>query len=182
DAGCFLNDIVVDGDHAYISDTTSSDPGIFVYNRRTNEAWKARDETMFGDLEAVNFTAQGVENSQVSNVNGIALCCGGPERDFFFMPQTSLHIYSVSNSILKDRSIATGSNLHNFITDKGTKQGQSGGMMCDTDGNIYYGILPLDAVGKWNVKKPLKTADVVEQNQEIIGGRLASPSTRTICI
>jgi hypothetical protein len=168
DAGCFLNDIVVDGDHAYISDTTSSDPGIFVYNRRTNEAWKARDETMFGDLEAVNFTAQGVENSQVSNVNGIALCCGGPERDFFFMPQTSLHIYSVSNSILKDRSIATGSNLHNFITDKGTKQGQSGGMMCDTDGNIYYGILPLDAVGKWNVKKPLKTADVVEQNHEII--------------
>jgi hypothetical protein len=84
------------------------------------------------------------------------------------MPQTSLHIYSVSNSILKDRSIATGSNLHNFITDKGTKQGQSGGMMCDTDGNIYYGILPLDAVGKWNVKKPLKTADVVEQNHEII--------------
>lgn len=166
--GCFLNDIVVDGDHAYISDTTSSDPGILVYNRKSKTAWKARDKSMFGDPDSVNFTAQGVQNQHLSHVNGIALCCGEQERTFFFMPQTSLHIFSISNSILKNRSIATASNLHNFITDKGMKQGQSGGMMCDTDDNIYYGILPLNAVGKWNVKTPLETAEIVEQNDEFI--------------
>ncbi|RZB40722.1 MRJP domain containing protein [Asbolus verrucosus] len=168
DSGCFLNDIVVDHDYAYISDTTSSDPGIFVYNRKSNAAWKARDKTMFGDLNSVNFTAQGVENKGLSHINGIALSCGKEERIFFFMPQTSLHIFSISNSILKNRSIATGGNLHNLITDRGTKQGQSGGMMCDTDGNIYYGILPLDAVGKWNITKPLSQAEIVEQNHDIV--------------
>ncbi|KAJ3663043.1 hypothetical protein Zmor_007352 [Zophobas morio] len=166
--GCFLNDIVVDGDYAYISDTTSSDPGIFVYHRDSNSAWKARDKSMFGDPNAVRFEAQGVENEKASHINGIALCCGETERTFFFMPQTSLHVFSISNSILKNRSIATGSNLHNFITDEGTKQGQSGGMMCDTASNIYYGILPLNAVGKWNIKKPLLTAEIVEKNDEII--------------
>lgn len=58
---CFLNDIVLDGDYAYMSDTTKTDPGIFIYDRKTNSAWKARDATMFGDPNAVNFTAQGKE-------------------------------------------------------------------------------------------------------------------------
>lgn len=64
--------------------------------------------------------------------------------------------------------MATCSNFHKFITDEGTKQGQSGGMICDTADSIYYGLLPLDAVGKWNVKTPLKQAIIVDQNHDII--------------
>lgn len=107
-------------------------------------------------------------NKGLSHINGIALCCGDIERKFYYMAQTSLHIYSVNSNVLKNRSIATNSNFYDFITDEGTKQAQSGGMICDTADNIYYGLLPLDAVGKWNVKTPLEQAIILEQNHDII--------------
>lgn len=166
--GCFLNDIVVDGDFAYISDTTKSDPGLFVYNKKQNKAWKLRDQTMFGDPAATNFVAQGELFTGLSNINGIALSpnCAANRR-IFYMPQTSLHIYSICTGIAKNEEYAK-QNVSEYITDHGTKQGQSGGMMCDNRGEIYYGLLPLDAVGKWNTSKALQTAVIVEENHKII--------------
>lgn len=166
--GCFLNDIVVDGDFAYISDTTKSDPGLFVYNRKEQKAWKFRDHTMFGDPTATNFVAQGENFTGLSHINGITLSPNcETNRRIFYMPQTSLHIYSICTSIAKNEEFATR-NVSEYITDHGTKQGQSGGMMCDNKGEIYYGILPLDAVGKWNTSKALQTAVIVEENHDII--------------
>lgn len=168
--GCFLNDIVVDGDFAYISDTTKSDPGLFVYNKNANKAWKLRDPTMFGDPAATNFVAQGELFTGISNINGIALspnCDEANSRRIFYMPQTSLHIYSICTSIAKNEGYAKR-NVSEYITDHGTKQGQSGGMMCDNRGEIYYGLLPLDAVGKWNTSEALQNAVIVEENHKII--------------
>lgn len=166
--GCFLNDIVVDGDFAYISDTTKSDPGLFVYNRKENKAWKLRDQTMFGDPAATNFIAQGENFTGLSHINGIALSPNcGEHRRIYFMPQTSFHIFSICTSTAKNQSYSTR-NVSEYITDHGTKQGQSGGMMCDNRGEIYYGLLPLDAVGKWNTSEPLQQAVIVEENHEII--------------
>lgn len=166
--GCFLNDIVVDGDFAYISDTTKSDPGLFVYNRKQNKAWKLRDQTMFGDPTATNFVAQGENFTGLSNINGIALSPACAEnRKIYYMPQTSFHIYSICTSIAKNEMYSK-QNVSEYITDHGTKQGQSGGMMCDNRGEIYYGVLPLDAVGKWNTSEPLQKAEIVEENHEII--------------
>lgn len=166
--GCFLNDIVVDGDFAYISDTTKSDPGLFVYNRNQNKAWKLRDQTMFGDPNATNFIAQGEKFTGLSHINGIALSpsCGENKR-IYYMPQTSFHIYSICTSIAKNEKYAK-QNISEYISDHGRKQGQSGGMMCDNRGEIYYGVLPLDAVGKWNTSEPLQKAEIVEENHEII--------------
>lgn len=166
--GCFLNDIVVDGDFAYISDTTKSDPGLFVYNRKENKAWKLRDQTMFGEPNATNFVAQGENFTGLSHINGIALspACG-ERRKIYYMPQTSLHIFSICTSIAKDQNYSK-QNISEYITDHGAKQGQSGGMMCDNRGEIYYGLLPLDAVGKWNTSEPLQNAVIVEENHEII--------------
>lgn len=166
--GCFLNDIVVDGDYAYISDTTKSDPGLFVYNRKEDRAWKVRDETMFGDSTASNFTAQGEKFTGVSHINGIALSPNcGENRKVYYMPQTSLHIFSICNAVLKDEK-SSGDGVSNYIKDHGRKQGQSGGMMCDNRGEIYYGLLPLDAVGKWNTSEALENAVIVEENHDII--------------
>lgn len=168
DNGCFLNDIVVDGDFAYISDTTKSDPGIFVYNRKTNSAWKIRDETAYGEADATNFTAQGVLFTDVSHINGIALSPNcGRNRTFYYMAQTSRKIYSVSTDVLKVEK-HQNRNISGFITNHGEKQGQSGGMMGDSEGILYYGLLPLDAVGKWNTSEPIESASIVEQNHEII--------------
>lgn len=167
--GCFLNDIVVDGDFAYISDTTKSDPGIFVYNRNSNSAWKIRDPTTYGEPNSSNFTAQGVLFTDVSHINGIALspnCEHG--RTFYYMAQTSRKIYSISTDVLKAAERYENRNIKQFITDHGEKQAQSGGMMGDNAGNLYYGLLPLDAVGKWNTSEAIERAGIVEQNHDII--------------
>lgn len=168
--GCFLNDIVVDGDFAYVSDTTKTDPGIFVYDRAANRAWKIRDKTTYGDEEAAHFAAQGVEfTSGPSHINGIALSpdCGDRPRRFYYMAQTSYAIHSIETDVLKNESSAA-TDVSKFVTNHGTKQAQSGGMMGDDEGNLYYGLLPLDAVGKWNTTLPLEDAGIVDQNHEII--------------
>lgn len=166
--GCFLNDIVVDGDYAYISDTTGSDPGLLVYNRRQDKAWKLRDQTMFGDPTATNFEAQGENFTDVSHINGIALSpfCDARRR-VYYMAQTSFHIFSISADVARDEE-SSKRNISKYVEDHGTKQGQSGGMMCDNAGEIYYGLLPLDAVGKWNTSEPLQNAVVVEENHDVI--------------
>lgn len=166
--GCFLNDIVVDGDFAYMSDTTKVDPGIFVYSAKLDKAWKVRDETMKGDPAAERFVAQGVEKKGLEHINGIALSpnCGG-KRVFYYMPQSSFNIYSIGTEILQDPDLSKG-DVEKYITNHGRKLGQSGGMMGDDKGHIYYGLLPLDAVGKWDTKGPLGDAAIVEANSEII--------------
>lgn len=166
--GCFLNDIVVDGDFAYMSDTTKVDSGIFVYNRKLNKAWKFRDETMRGDPSAEIFTAQGVVKKGLEHINGIALSpnCGG-NRTFYYMPQSSFNIFSISTAVLKNPNLTEG-NVAKYITNHGRKKGQSGGMVCDNKDYIYYGVLPLDSVYKWDTSKSLEDSTLVEQNSEII--------------
>lgn len=141
--------------------------GILIYNRKLNKSWKARDNaTMFGDIKASNFTAQGVKFSGTSHINGIALSPDCSEnRTFYFTPQTSFHIYSVPTWVLKDEEIATG-DISGYITDVVQKPGATGGMVCDYQGNIYFGLLPYDAVA---VKEPQQTnITVIEENSDII--------------
>lgn len=64
--------------------------------------------------------------------------------------------------------VFAGGDVARFITDHGRKQAQSGGMISDADGIVYYGLLPLDGVGKWDMSQPLSSASVVERNHEII--------------
>ncbi|KAG5880746.1 hypothetical protein JTB14_025510 [Gonioctena quinquepunctata] len=166
--GCFLNDIVVHGDYAYFSDTTKSDPGIFVYNRKLNKSWKIRNnETMWGDLDASGFTAQGETLTGVSHINGIALSPSCPSsKYFYYTPQTSFHIYSIPTEILKtelaSRKQLNNCNVKNVIS----KSGATGGMVGDSTGNIYLGILPEDSVVVANPTNG--TVKVIEQNSDII--------------
>lgn len=140
-----------------------------MYNSKENKAWKIRDKTVYGDADATNFTAQGVEfTSGLSHINGIGLSpdCSRNRR-FYYMAQTSYTIYSIRTDVIKNETSAR-QNISGFITNHGKKQGQSGGMMGDDKGNIFYGLLPLDAVGKWNTSQPLENSEIVEQNHDII--------------
>nr|XP_023027961.1 uncharacterized protein LOC111516002 [Leptinotarsa decemlineata] len=165
--GCFLNDIVVDGDFAYFSDTTKSDPGILVYNRVLNKSWKFRNNrTMWGDLEASHFTAQGVPFTGVSHINGIALSPSCPSSNYFYYtPQTSFHIYSIPTNVLKNQLLSTR-DVSDQIKDVIQKSGATGGMVGDSTGDVYLGILPEDSVV---VANPIQgTVNVFDKNSKII--------------
>lgn len=141
--------------------------GIFVYNRKINTSWKARDnDTMFGDINASNFLAQGVKFTGTSHINGIALSPNCPgDRTFYYTPQTSFHIYSVPTWVLKDKEIATG-DISSYIKDVVEKPGATGGMICNSKGDIYFGLLPSDSIA---VKKSGNDdIDILEKNSEMI--------------
>lgn len=153
---CFVNDIVVDGDFAYMSDTTSSDPGILVYNRKEQQAWKFRNDKFFGRKDASNFTVQGHAFLGVNNINGIALSSDCTKnKTFYFTALSSYNMYSISTDILKDSTKASVLDISNNIVDHGKKFSQSAGMVCDDDDNLYFGLQVDDAVAKWDTKKPL---------------------------
>lgn len=169
DKGCFVNDIVLDGDYCYMSDTTATDPGILVYNRKLNDAWKFRDPTMFGDRKAANFTSQGYPLTTVQNVNGIALSpdCG-QNRTLYFSCLTGYNLYSVSNFILKNKQLS-GGKISKYITDLGQKLTQSAGMAMDESGYMYHGLQPLDAVAVWDTSRPLCEDRIISQDHEKLG-------------
>ncbi|XP_060529050.1 protein yellow-like isoform X2 [Cylas formicarius] len=166
---CFLDDLVVDGDWAFISDITAVDPGIVVYNRFLNKSWKVRDKaTMRADPLAFNFTLHGVRNIMFGNINGIALSpVTTNPRLLYYTPQMSFHIYSIPTTILKQENVAIG-NVSQYVTNHGRKKGATDGMICDSEGTIYFGLSPLDQINKWDTSEPLDDSEVIERNSRTL--------------
>lgn len=171
---CFLNDLVLDefdGGFAYITDT-SSDPGLIVYSRKHNKAWKARDKTMFAQDEAMNFTVHGYIHPHATPIDGIAMSAPNslddPNRTVYYTALTGLNIYAVNSSVLRNEKLATSQNFKNYIKDMGKKVGPSDGLMMDSEGDLYYGVLTQDAISKWDSKQDISTASTVDQNTDMI--------------
>lgn len=171
---CFLNDIVLDdieAGYAYMTDTSEEDPGIIVYSKQLNRVWKVRDQTMLAQSEALNFTVSGVTHTRRTPIDGIALSpmfqLDDPDRRVFYTALVGLNVYSISTRVLRNERIAIG-NVRKYIRDHGKKQGPSDGLMMDSNGVLYYGLLTQDAVARWNTNLPISTAEIVEKNSELL--------------
>ncbi|XP_044253824.1 protein yellow-like [Tribolium madens] len=161
--GSFLYDIVVDdtdGGFAYITDNSATDPGIIVFSVKENRSWKIRSQTMSADRSATLFSVNGVPISAPINIAGIAL---GPkihtnddklvvneDREVYFSPLSSLHLYSINTSSLRNSS-------NTSIKDLGLKSSQSVGMVMDNQGILYYTLLGNNAVGRWDSRTPFQS-------------------------
>ncbi|RZC35853.1 MRJP domain containing protein [Asbolus verrucosus] len=168
--GGFLNDIVIDdndGDFAYITDNSPIDPGLIVYSREQNRAWKIRDASMFPEIDASNFVVGGLEFKALAPIDGIAL---SPNRNgsrfVFYCSLSGLNLYAIRTDILKSEETCLGGFWRYEVKKIGQKQAQSDGLVVDNKGDLYYGLLPLHGVGKWNIYKPFSTAEIVAQNNE----------------
>lgn len=147
----YLNKIVIDdsnGDFAYITDNNGADPGIVVYSRRINKSWKVRENnSMRANREATTFAVNGTNLNFSIHIDGIAL---GPyynpstgdvnldasgsysliqnyERNVFYSPLSSYHLYSIPASRLRDPDFArkaTPRQIFDSVTDHGTKTSQ----------------------------------------------------------
>ncbi|GLV41066.1 yellow-b [Carabus blaptoides fortunei] len=171
---CALNDLVLDdadGGYAYITDSSATDPGLIIYSKRQNRAWKVRDPTMFAEEAARNFTAHGILQPGRNNINGIALqqkSSGDDKRLLYYTAQSAFVMYSVDTELLRNESLAKTEVIHRNIVNVGRKTAQSAGMIVDSTGQLYYGIMTEDAVYRWNTKKPLSTQVLIEKNPELM--------------
>lgn len=112
-SGGFLNDLVIDeadGGYAYITENRNHDPGLIVYSRFQNRAWKLRDRSMFAELAASNFAVSGIKNNKLINVDGIAMSPlpkrKNQDRLVYYCPISSTNLFAISNSILKHKKLS----------------------------------------------------------------------------
>lgn len=148
----YLNDIVLDhedGGMAYISDSDNSDPGIIVYSLQNNTSWKVRHNSMKAKPEAVRFMVAKVLVNRPVSVDGIALSpASAQDRQVYYSPLSSFHLYSLPTSVLK----ANLSNVDEHVMELGRKNSQTDGMMMSATGVLYFGLLADDAVAMWDTK------------------------------
>jgi hypothetical protein len=143
--------------------------GIIVYSVKENRSWKIRNaKTMMADPSATQFAVNGITISAPINIAGIAL---GPEirtsndrvvvnedREVYFCPLSSQHLYSVNTTVLRDENRARGvADYDNSIKDIGLKPSQTVGMVMDNQGILYYGLLGNSAVGRWDSRTPFSS-------------------------
>ncbi|KAK4874586.1 hypothetical protein RN001_013946 [Aquatica leii] len=157
----FLYDLVIDGDFVYITDNSANDSGIVVYSKQHNRSWKIRHPTMRGDPSAQQFKVNEDVIDVRINIAGIAL---GPkvqqsklalvvneDREVYYCPISSLHLYSISTAVLKNES--SSNNNRDFpgeVRDVGLKSSQSDGIIMTNHGVLFYGLLGDNSIAQWN--------------------------------
>lgn len=184
----YLNKLVVDdafGGFAYITDNSGADPGIVVYSRRLNRAWKVRENnSMRAAHNAVQFAINGTELNFSIHLDGIAL---GPyynpnvqndidpqvdpllanqnyERNVYYSPLSSYHLYSLPASLLRDPEFvlkASPRDVLEAVTDYGQKSSQTDGMIMDNQGELYFGLLGEHAVARWDSYQPFSAKNQI---------------------
>lgn len=185
----YLNKIIIDdaaGGFAYITDNSGSDPGIVVYSRRLNRSWKIRENNSMRAAQiAREFSINGTLLNFAIHIDSIAL---GPyynpntgttssgiaptynaqndnfERNVYYCPLSSYHLYSIPASLLRDPEFAARASPREVfaaITDIGMKASQSDGMIMDNKGILYYGLLKESAIAQWDSYKPFTAANQI---------------------
>ncbi|XP_012254694.2 major royal jelly protein 3-like [Athalia rosae] len=158
-----LDDLVLDhrnGGMAFIADADSVDPGIVVYSLRDNESWKIRNaRTMRAQVGAIPFAVNGTPLAVPFNVDGIALSPPGRNRQLYYCPLSSYHLYRVPVEVLRNRSFTS---IDNYVVDLGVKKSQADGMMMSNTGVIYTGLLQDDAVARWNTRDGSEFSEALE--------------------
>ncbi|GAB1868497.1 Protein yellow [Camponotus japonicus] len=149
----YLNDIVLDhenGGMAYITDNGRDDPGIIVYSVKNNTSWKIRHDSMKAKAEAVGFMVAKTHVISPVHVDGIALSpASEPDRQIYYSPLSSFHLYSIPVSAARDNA----TNIDQFVKELGRKSSQTDGMVMSATGVLYFGLLADDAIATWDTKK-----------------------------
>ncbi|KAL1494374.1 hypothetical protein ABEB36_009983 [Hypothenemus hampei] len=174
--GSFLYDIVLDNTddgYAYISDNSGRDPGIIVFSLKERHSWKIRhSQSMRADPKASYFRVNDVTITASLNIASLAL---GPrikssegnvilddDREVFYAPLSSLHLYSISTSVLRNQEVAFhDGEYQGNVTDYGTKSSQTVGMLMDNKGMLYYSLLASNSIARWDSSTPFQTGQKI---------------------
>ncbi|ERL85428.1 hypothetical protein D910_02848 [Dendroctonus ponderosae] len=123
---------------------------------------------MRADPRAAYFRVNDVSISASLNIASLALSpriknsndkiIVNDEREVFYSPLSSLHLYSINSSVLKNEQFAaTLGEFQGNVKDYGTKASQSVGMVMDNQGVLYYSLLALNGIARWDSGTPFQT-------------------------
>ncbi|XP_014474509.1 PREDICTED: protein yellow-like [Dinoponera quadriceps] len=149
----YLNDVVLDhedGMIAYITDSSEEDYGIIVYSLKNNTSWKIRHESsMMPEPEAVRFRVGNEYMTSPVPVDGIALSpASSSDRQVYYTPLSSFHLYSIPVSVLKNNT----ANIDSYVSNLGRRVSQTDGMIISAKNVLYFGLLPDNAISRWDIK------------------------------
>lgn len=166
-----LNDLVIDqnnGYFAYITDTGPKDPGLIVYSMAGNDSWKVRDNaSMLIEPKAINITINGTTVESHTPIDGIALTPLNTSRSVIYCPLTGFHMYSIPTEVIQNKSLATGV-VSSHIQCLGSKTSQTGGMIADANGVMYYGLFNSTSVEYWNISNSLKSQKLFAEDPDTL--------------
>lgn len=127
---------------------------------------------MKADPTATTFKVNDTIISDPINIAGIAL---GPkiftsgdrivvneDREVFFSPLSSLHLFSVNTSVLRNE--VNGMNDGEYqgeLKDHGIKPSQSIGMIMDNQGILYYSLLSTYSIARWDSHTPFQSGQKI---------------------
>ncbi|KAG5862882.1 hypothetical protein JTB14_034657 [Gonioctena quinquepunctata] len=139
--GGYLNDIVLDGDYAYMTDTSFIDPGLIIYSKLKNKSWKLRDSSMFQERKAPKFSIDDNPVKIKASIDGIALSpkpvSESKSRKLFYSSVTGYSLFSIKTKYLKNEEMYKNGTFRNKIRLIGKKQGATDGMIVDSKGNLF---------------------------------------------
>nr|CAH7757593.1 unnamed protein product [Callosobruchus chinensis] len=80
-------------------------------------------------------------------------------RTLFYTPLTGHGLFAISTTILKNENSLKDQKWRGLVQLVGQKLCSTDGMVMDSKGNLYYGLLCLSGVGKWNMFEPFESSE-----------------------
>ncbi|XP_030753269.1 protein yellow [Sitophilus oryzae] len=166
-ASSFFANIIVDvtkdncdDAYAYLPDLGGY--GVVVYSLKNNDSWRFKHNYFHFDPLNGDFNVGGVNFQWTDGVFGLAL---GPQdstgfRTVYFHPLASLNEFSVSTSVLKNKTLADDPHIYNLFKlegKKGDKTQTSASVFDEKSNSLILTQLNRDGVACWNPKKPLNS-------------------------
>ncbi|KAL1494154.1 hypothetical protein ABEB36_009798 [Hypothenemus hampei] len=153
--------------YAYFPDLAGY--GLIVYSLRENQSWRVNHnhfhlEPLAGEFTIANHTFQwndGVFSVELTDIKPDGY------RDMYFHSMAGTHMYKVSTRVLRNETLATRSyHEDDFIVigNRGPGHQTSTADLHKPTDIMFLGLVNQNALGCWNVKKPLESISIVQQN------------------
>lgn len=155
--------------YAYFPDLAGF--GVTVYSLKENHSWRVNHNYFF--LESLNgeFHIAGHDFQWNDGVFSVELSDIKPDgyRDMYFHALAGTHIFRVSTRIIRNEALATrGYHGKDFedVGDRGELQQTATADIHKPTGIMFLGLVNQNALGCWNIKKPLNTVSIVKKDDD----------------
>ncbi|XP_018561263.1 L-dopachrome tautomerase yellow-f2-like [Anoplophora glabripennis] len=158
-----------DSAYAYLPDLGGY--GLIVYSLKENKSWRVTHNYFYLEPLGGEFNVAGHQfqwNDGVFSVELTAMKSDG-YRDLYFHSMAGTHIYKVSTRILRDEALATRSYHENdfqSLGDRGPLSQTSSADLHKSSGTLFLGLVNQNALGCWNIERPLDTISVVQKDDQ----------------
>lgn len=158
--GSFFASIAVedeDCDNSFAYSADLGKPGLVVYSWKLEESWRITHNFFHPDPTAGNFSINGINFQWTDGLFGLALSRPqGPENEtvLYFHPFVSNDEFMVPTKFLKNSSITTNGNYHDFkrLGTRGENAQSNSEFLDKSTGVLFYTLPNLNAVACWQTK------------------------------